>query len=354
MSKVVLAKRQPEAYDSYPKDVKEAVDALIQNGLPAKYKNIFKPGKITLNSLPKDFFTNKDYENAVIALVDNLEVFVNNGIAFNNAILDNLEPYNSADFEKAKAFTKEVEKDEARGRKNKKIQDAIAAATGPLKQQLESKDEEIKRLQNEVNEKLEEYKKASNEEKDKILKRTNELLEQAKKDGDERARKVLEDAKKAMTFMDKRYKEVIDETKKLIPPRVLSNQEKHALYNSYQPLIDKAAREHIPDDNLKHFFKERGNIENPELVKSLAQVVRQREAGMLGNRMINERILNKPELLETLTAPMKDEYFKNVPQFRQPRPQDLPLPIQNENWGERAPIPKHWLTRRMYWQVKNM
>ena len=217
-------------------------------------------------------------------------------------------------------------------------------------QTITEQNEEISRLKVQVGEVVEYYKKASAEEKEAILKDTEKEIANAK---DEATRKIFEDAKNAMLLLRDTYEKKLDETKKLIPPRVLSNQEKQALLKSFGPVIDKAAREHIPDDNLPYYFKERG-IENPELQKSLAQVVRQREAGMLTNRMINERILNRPELLDTLTAPMRDQYFENVPQFRQPRPQDLPLPIQNENWAERAPIPKRWLTRRMYWQVKNM
>lgn len=351
---VYFAPPRKTAFDSYPDEVKEAVNALLEANLPTNFKDMFVKGaKLTLTKFPRNFFTDKYYENAVLTLADNLGAFINNGITFNKSILENLKTAEQNTLTAAYERLKEVERQEAADRKEKKVTKIVDAATAPLKKQLSDKDEVIANLQAEIDEQLKEYDRMSAEQKKEFEERTNELLAQAKKDGDERAMEILEKAKKAMILMKDTYDKKLDETKKLIPPRVLSNQEKQAIYKSFGPVIDKAAREHIPDDNLPYFFNDRG-ITNHELQKSLAQVVRQREAGLLNNRMINERILNKPELLDTLTAPMKDEYFENVPQFRQPRPQDLPLPIQNENWETRTPIPKRWLTRRMYWQVKNM
>lgn len=125
-----------------------------------------------------------------------------------------------------------------------------------------------------------------------------------------------------------------------------------ALNSKYSSIIQEAARQRMPTDVLFDYFVDKGVP--ADHIKGVIQQTRTQESNDLLRKGLYERVMMRPEILENLSGDDKAGYYTSNTKFTEPSRQSLPLPINYQDPESHAPVPKRWLTRRMYWQVKNM
>ena len=361
-------KKQPEVKLAQPKitplpdDLNDAVNILDDNGLDPKYIKLFKPNTvISKANLPLDVLgTEKIYaydgkpttkkgsnrkwdeegnrelyqnddgnyvtkgRDGIIAgiLSDNLDTFNKYHIIFTRDILNSIHDFNPSGMSEAYAL----------------LNDYIAR---------KKKESDTRHAQNKLGMKTSDE---VNEELDKKDKEHNEEIQKIK--AEENAKRNEDAARMKHKYQEQARPDAPERQEEQTQTQLNDPINNRAINSKYYNLIQDAARQRMPTDVLFDYFVDKGVP--ADHIKGLIQQTRTQESNDTLRKGLYEKVMMRPEILESLSGDDKAGYYTSNTKFTEPSRQNLPLPINYQDPEAHSPVPKRWLTRRMYWQVKNM